>query len=768
MDSLKELANYDFDVNVNLVPDSEDEEEDHETAAPESTLEQALLALDQVPPSPRSPDHDNKTDHSPNTANKPEPSEPSRPEPAEKVPPPDEDAAPALSDSPRPRSGGTHSEDRVEKDTQDLDMPDVPFEVAPNEGNEPKPDDQDGDETETGSHLDVGSLFGEDDLTKIQDHSGAEASVQADLRESAYTLRPTARASGENYAFVTFFDNDESGTYDPNAREPTTAKSTLPKQRLEGESLHDYALRNRVLRLSHAAARENGISLVFTLKLLSEKVKDLAERIPNKWANEHWNTLADPPAFTPEPNRDIGSSRSYKFRKRNESDPDLKKTSRIPDPAGLEDDLYGHPAARGCVACRKLLLHNTDVTCPLLEEDATWPCNFCIEDDVDCELLTHPFFKTACENCKRKKLPCSYQAKRSDGSMPCWECQDAGSICIAGPASGAIKERISYDKDYSKKPERKYVQCTACRKDRKGCSLKSKDEPPPCKRCAKERLHCDFEPLPRKPTKRKATAPGAVATKSKASALKDKHKNNLPAEAIVIRTCLCHPVVFMSTDKCHWCDLASYGHLGIGWRDVVVVPTDDGLSYTEIERGHSNDIFPSEPSSMCLNCTMERTRIIGCADHELRPIESIALRQRQRSQSNPHINGTAGDDYYELELDPSSLDVKAMYDRLFNNALFPSDKWCALCPAPALFRCCTPQQTDMWGETVDPMSSEASGCGLLLCDDCGHVYNELGDIEAVIERIEANEDKEIWGLGVRADAEFLRREGLLIKKVLAA
>ncbi len=72
----------------------------------------------------------------------------------------------------------------------------------------------------------------------------------------------------------------------------------------------------------------------------------------------------------------------------------------------------------------------------------------------------------------------------------------------------------------------------------------------------------------------------------------------------------------------------------------------------------------------------------------------------------------------------------------------------------------------MWGEPVSSVSAEASGCGLLLCEDCEQAFDGLGDVEAVLDMIVEDREQEVWQLGLRADAELLKREGLLIRSVL--
>jgi hypothetical protein len=76
----------------------------------------------------------------------------------------------------------------------------------------------------------------------------------------------------------------------------------------------------------------------------------------------------------------------------------------------------------------------------------------------------------------------------------------------------------------------------------------------------------------------------------------------------------------------------------------------------------------------------------------------------------------------------------------------------------------------MLGEPIDSSSPEAEGCGLSLCEDCAGCQGELKDLNCVMEAIEAEAEKsgEIWFMGLRADAESLKAEGLLLKNVLSS
>ncbi len=64
-----------------------------------------------------------------------------------------------------------------------------------------------------------------------------------------------------------------------------------------------------------------------------------------------------------------------------------------PEHRALEEITLGHPEARGCKGCFELR-HR----CPLLDEGSRYPCNICVEDGLDCELVMESTEKRGCLN----------------------------------------------------------------------------------------------------------------------------------------------------------------------------------------------------------------------------------------------------------------------------------------------------------------------------------------------------------------------------------
>ena len=93
-------------------------------------------------------------------------------------------------------------------------------------------------------------------------------------------------------------------------------------------------------------------------------------------------------------------------------------------------------------------------------------------------------------------------------------------------------------------------------------------------------------------------------------------------------------------------------------------------------------------------------------------------------------------------------------------------EWCAVCPTPASYRCCKPDDGEFGGACKDGEDVEV-GCGLRLCENCAItlVHECDGDLTTLIRKLK-KEDAD--GLGLRADAEFLLPEGELLRQICIA
>ncbi|KAF2803583.1 uncharacterized protein BDZ99DRAFT_546812 [Mytilinidion resinicola] len=324
---------------------------------------------------------------------------------------------------------------------------------------------------------------------------------RAKTQPKPYELRPGARL---NKVPMTWVDMDESGNYDPDQER---RKAPLPRKKkqtsMAGRSPTDSDEGGERIRKSKLPTWQHGhrcgTSLVVSLKFTSYAAHELlnqGSRCDN-WPEDNPDCYDERDLLEEE---DFGVAR--KLRKR--------EAIREPvlDPRNEEDDLSGHPDARGCKLCREI-----GKDCSLKHRGFTWPCEDCSEVDRPCELLIPPKHKDSCQNCQANGLDCSfvcqdYEEGETAGPR-CDECIDYDRPdCVAGPDYTRQPQRLymneygrSDDYDDAKAPAapRKYVACTICRQERRRCSLKTKDDKPPCNRCKKEHLACTFLDL--RPTK---------------------------------------------------------------------------------------------------------------------------------------------------------------------------------------------------------------------------------------------------------------------------
>lgn len=595
-----------------------------------------------------------------------------------------------------------------------------------------------------------------------------------------YDFRPSVR-DGNRVFVTTWQDRDQSGDYNPQneGKQPDRREGRRPVLRRkdspngDGDAGGRERHSNRV-RLSILAARQKGKSIVVSLAMTSDAAKTLASTIPDHWPAETCNFLSD--EFT----LPLGGRRTRRTRCEEEVPyrwgPSAGVT--IPDPLKREPDLAGHPAARGCVECRR-----TGGFCPLLSEGSSWPCHICVDGNVHCELLTPPVVRATCETCRTQKKACSYVHDRSDPTQPCNRCVDSGSHCVAGPSFDGIRERIDIDRDYTRPrlldPQgRKYISCTSCRSHNKKCSLKKKEDIPPCDGCLESNNPCTFDRVQRIPAKsdrhRKLVVHSSVITNStKASQMADDAASEvMPPGAQMINTSLCHPVAFLEDEvgRCDWCSDGSdglhnskFGILGHGWEDVMVKLSAEygDRAFDEICGGHAAQGVSN--TAMCSECSMKRVQIIRCEEHEMQVLTELYKSSQQDEVLTPE------------SLD--GIDFAGPYQRLEDGTLEPTDKFCDLCPSLAMFKCCTIQDCDAWGTPLCSELPEAQGCGLALCEDCnvchdhliGAEDNALDElIKAILQEKEAGvpDQDAMWHMGIRADAELLLADGFLIRHMI--
>ncbi len=382
------------------------------------------------------------------------------------------------------------------------------------------------------------------------------------------------------------------------------------------------------------------------------------------------------------------------------------------------------PAAKGCKACFTLGL-----PCSLLQEGSGYPCDICAADSEECELIVEPLLKQACQNCKRRKIACSYRDE-VDHRGPCKSCVKSSIRCVAGPLRRRRRARPPVNKGSSQLStplSQQHCQITSSRK-RRHKDLEGSVSPPrivsPYKgrRLAGEAMHVEAEEDYELEISRE-----------------DIPKNAPHAVIRIIRTRLAHPVNFNyepKTDEelipCHWCDDLYYGLVGLGAVDAEVIDYRDGRGYEEVGNGHTNT--GHLPSRMCTSCTLDRFIIIACIDHQMQPILN----------ANPESPGFAS----------------------FMNYLAPGKAssapfgWCSICPTPASYYCCQPQGLNSPpGDPNEPLEGRI-GCGLLLCGRCEELLTGkyFGVLERLIEGLSGEQTL------LRADVDFLHPNGELLRR----
>lgn len=98
--------------------------------------------------------------------------------------------------------------------------------------------------------------------------------------------------------------------------------------------------------------------------------------------------------------------------------------------------------------------------------------------------------------------------------------------------------------------------------------------------------------------------------------------------------------------------------------------------------------------------------------------------------------------------------MHAALEELLSETVKPSRRWCAICPSLATYECCT-------------RDGDRNGCGLLLCEHCAVTLTGVydGDLQNMLPEMEDKPTKERM-VGLRADYELLREDGLLMKYIL--
>jgi hypothetical protein len=625
-----------------------------------------------------------------------------------------------------------------------------------------------------------------------------------------YELRENARTKPGVSNAAAWLDTDMSGNYHPafersRRRNPCIAGSSRAKRTDEDRNRK----KSMVSELERLARIENGCSEIVTFIFVAkaDEAKAIISNIPDNWAEE----------------KNVFHTDSYNLRSRAQQDDDGECTNgeqpRLRDPAGIEDDLWGHPSARGCIHCRK---HGE--RCPLLDGGGKWPCSNCVEERVDCELIVTPQTKGRCLACKRKRLTCSFQAEDANHVGPCADCKFRRINCIAGPPGGKMPERPTIDhiqklldaaEDNYTRP---YKSCTACRENKVECSLKAWTDEPPCENCEHIGVECTF----------KSRGKTAVDDgRAEATEPVDEYDMDMDRDADELAE-----YEYESTSTGQSDD---NGGKDVGTTDVMTkakawgyelepiqeesesesesdfddsVGSDDSMM--TIVAAHQGTLGPQEAICTGLShpvaflCRPDATSILKCHWCEnpsyglLTPDwkENVVVRRCHDKVAYVEVSGGNGPTYppsrmcspctmkryyivsckghelVQIRFELGSLqnldDMAAHFERMRKNQPKDSDKWCSICAQVASFECGTTQEADMWGEQYPTIGPAHYGCGLRLCLGCKLEFDKLGGRlnSLVAAACSGDLGEDAWIDEPRPDAELLSTHSMMVKALL--
>ena len=212
-----------------------------------------------------------------------------------------------------------------------------------------------------------------------------------------------------------------------------------------------------------------------------------------------------------------------------------------------------------------------------------------------------------------------------------------------------------------------------------------------------------------------------------------------------ITTRFAHPIDFKYLPKrglppCDFCYDLRFGIAGMEEVVVEVYRLPGSAQYEEMGNGHR--AMGTEPTKMCVKCSLERLHISGCKQHELEQIASLSEKKLTTTFMEQAV-ANAGD---------------------LKHSVHPV---CSICQhpdglRPASARCCKKQSTDSLGRPL-PEGSLATGCGLFVCRSCEKIIRQDGGL---IREAHFDQSGEVWQRGARgrrwrADFEFLLRGSLL-------
>ncbi|TEY60247.1 hypothetical protein BOTCAL_0183g00150 [Botryotinia calthae] len=252
---------------------------------------------------------------------------------------------------------------------------------------------------------------------------------------------------------------------------------------------------------------------------------------------------------------------------------------------------------------------------------------------------------------------------------------------------------------------------------------------------------------------------------------------------IIIPTSFAHPLIFNYKrdpmalyPPCDFHSTPFFGLFGYGIRHVTVVPWPSitGAGYEELENGWGDSGAGHDTTRMCVKCTYERVKILGCIEHELRPLEGLDERMRDDRLVRDSVKAC----------EEGMMQGKWMKgsgetpERGSRADLVWRAKWCAVCPRPGDWICksgdaCNGRRS--LSHSTQGSQSHVKGCGLILCDTCYELHGKVQRggkkggrivLGRVIQLAGSPSRREDYPDGVRADAGFLREDGELFIRTL--
>ncbi|KAE9376122.1 hypothetical protein N431DRAFT_371182 [Stipitochalara longipes BDJ] len=629
--------------------------------------------------------------------------------------------------------------------------------------------------------------------------------------------RRAAAQSAMRGGATAWIDQDDSGTYDPKRKRATPEEfpqKKVKRQRISPELNEDGNPKPR------RVYKKVGYGLMVTLTLGSEKGREYLRSITPGPVESELSSEIDSDSST-DSDHDSGYGsfpKPRRRRKRQLQQPERlgASTERV-DGLTIDDLTVGHPQRRGCKAC----FEAGDDECTLIDHKFDYPCEACRDGSVECELILKPELKKVCERCKKKRRSCSYRVDGGKGVESCQQCEEEGVKCCAGPMKESSYAR-RYDKPSrarrSKQDEgassgeaegreRMWVMCNQCRDGGKRCSLKSKQHWGPCSCCRKNHEECKFVLPPRQrqlleapdlsirvkagkkgkagkgkakgrrghespdeggnpfsPTTHTKTLLREVGAQVVKQVRRERKKGN---HHILKQTSFCHPIKFNyepdpnNNHPCNWCDYPLFGFFGLsddsGPRTVEGFYHDNGDGFEEIGGGYAeNDISQTR---MCIACTFDRLRIVGCPAHQYRKL----IIGPEKGEGVDVDERVWDPDAWSAAIEACGREDKEG-GRLVNEA-----SYCSVCPDLAGFKCCAPSFS--FGEEGEE-EGEVEGCGLLLCEKCMEMMGKgiaagfsrgSESLDALVG--EAARARLLYPLGVRADAEFITTDGELMMRI---